>query len=176
MTQSDLPLHRLEPNGEGDAMAKITIRKARESDLEAFYQHQLNPEYNRMAAFGSANPEDEIAFMDHKNKILRNPTCLFYAIELNLEPIGNIGSFFFDGERDLGYGIAKEHWGRGFATQAVQAFLLIEQIRPLGARAAAHNPGSIRVLEKCGFTFVKTEHGFSDFLQTTVEEKIFSLV
>jgi RimJ/RimL family protein N-acetyltransferase len=157
-------------------MADVTIRPAQESDLEAFYQLQLEPEYNRMAAFGSANPEDKIAFMNHKHKILRDPSCLFYAIELNLEPIGNIGSFFFDGERDLGYGIAREHWGKGFVTRAVQAFLLIENTRPLGARVAAHNPGSIRVLEKCGFAFVKTDHGFSDFLQTTVEEKIFSLV
>ncbi len=156
-------------------MAELTIRNARQSDLEAFYQHQLDPEYNRMAAFGSAVPEDRTAFMDHKNKILRDPTCLLYTIELDLEPIGNIGSFFFDGERDLCYGIAKEHWGKGFVTQAVQAFLLVEQTRPLGARVAIHNLGSIRVLEKCGFVYVKSEHGFSDFLQTTVEEKIFSL-
>jgi RimJ/RimL family protein N-acetyltransferase len=81
-------------------MAKLTLRNARESDLEAFYQQQLDPEYNRMAAFGSANPEDKIAFMNHKHKILRDPSCLFYVIELNFEPIGNIASFFFDGERD----------------------------------------------------------------------------
>jgi [ribosomal protein S5]-alanine N-acetyltransferase len=157
-------------------VAELTIRNAQESDLEAFYQLQLDPEYNRMAAFGRAVPEDRIAFMDHQNKILRDPSCLLYTIELNLEPIGNIGSFFFDGERDLCYGIAKEHWGQGFATRAVQAFLLIEKTRPLGARVAAHNLGSIRVLEKCGFVHVKSENGFSDFLQTTVEEKIFSLV
>ncbi len=157
-------------------MAELTIRNAQESDLEAFYQFQLDPEYNRMAAFGRAVPEDRIAFMNHQNKILLDPTCLLYTIELNLEPIGNVGSFFFDGERDLGYGITKEHWGKGFATRAVQAFLMIERTRPLGARAAAHNLGSIRVLEKCGFAYVKTEHGFSDFLQTTVAERIFSLV
>jgi RimJ/RimL family protein N-acetyltransferase len=157
-------------------MADLTIRNATESDLEALYRLQLDPEYNRMAAFGSAVPEDKTAFMDHKHNILCDPTCLFYTIELDLEPIGNIGSFFFDGERDLGYGIAKEHWGKGFATRAVQAFLLIENTRPLGARVAVHNLGSMRVLEKCGFIDVKTEHGFSDFLQTTVEEKIFSLV
>ncbi len=157
-------------------MAEFSIRNAQESDLEAFYQLQLDPEYNRMAAFGRAVPEDRTAFMNHHHKILRDPTCLLYTIELDLEPIGNVGSFFFDGERDLCYQIAKEHWGKGFATRAVQAFLLIEKTRPLGARAAAHNLGSIRVLEKCGFAYVKTEHGFSDFLQTTVEEKVFSLV
>jgi RimJ/RimL family protein N-acetyltransferase len=157
-------------------MAELTIRNAQQSDLEAFYQLQLDPEYNRMAAFGAAVPEDRIAFMDHKNRILRDPACLLYTIELDLEPIGNIGSFFFDGERDLCYGIAKEHWGKGYATRAVQAFVLIEKTRPLGARVAAHSPGSARVLEKCGFVYLKSEHGFSDFLQTTVEEKIFSLV
>jgi RimJ/RimL family protein N-acetyltransferase len=157
-------------------MAELTIRKAQESDFEALYQLQLDPEYNRMAAFGAAVPEDRIAFMNHKNKISHDPSCLFYAIELDLEPIGTIGSFFFDGERDLGYGIAKEHWGKGLATRAVQAFVLIEPIRPLSARAAIHNLGSIRVLEKCGFAYVRSDHGFSDFLQTTVEERIFSLI
>ena len=157
-------------------MAEVSIRQAQESDFEALFRQQLDPEYNRMAAFGRAVPEDRIGFMAHKNKIVRDPSCLLYTIELDLEPIGNVGSFFFDGERDLCYGIAREHWGKGYVTRAVQAFLLIEQTRPLGARVAAHNPGSIRVLEKCGFVYVKSDHGFSDFLQTTVEEKIFSLV
>ena len=156
-------------------MAEITIRSAQDSDFEALYRIQLNPEYNRMAAFGRAVPEDKPAFMSHKSRIVGDPACLLYTIELDLEPIGNIGSFFFGGERDLGYGITTEHWGKGFATRAVRAFLLIEKTRPLGARVAAHNPGSIRVLEKCGFVHVKSDSGFSDYLQTTVEERVFSL-
>jgi RimJ/RimL family protein N-acetyltransferase len=37
------------------------------------------------------------------------------------------------------------------ATEALAAFLRLEQIRPLYAGVAKHNVASIRVLQKCGF-------------------------
>lgn len=51
----------------------------------------------------------------------------------------------------VGYWIAKEHWGKGIATQMLSQFLRIVPDRPLHAHVAKHNLGSIRVLEKCGF-------------------------
>ena len=41
--------------------------------------------------------------------------------------------------------------GRGIATEALSAFLLLESTRPLYAGVAKHNAASIRVLQKCGF-------------------------
>jgi RimJ/RimL family protein N-acetyltransferase len=66
-------------------------------------------------------------------------------------------SFVRDGERQVGYWIARDRWGRGIATAALTA--LLEQVteRPLCARVAAHNRGSLRVLEKCGFRLVGEE-------------------
>lgn len=57
-------------------------------------------------------------------------------------------------EIELGYWIARDHWGRGFATEAVRAVLSVA--RALGHRriVANHfldNPASGRVLEKTGF-------------------------
>ena len=44
-------------------------------------------------------------------------------------------------------------WGRGVATRALAAFLgEAETTRPLFAGVVAHNAGSMRVLEKCGFS------------------------
>lgn len=43
-------------------------------------------------------------------------------------------------------------WGQGIATTALAELIELEPIRPLHADAAADNAGSIRVLEKCGFT------------------------
>ena len=59
------------------------------------------------------------------------------------------------GEVELGYWIARDHWGRGYATEAVRAVLSVA--RALGHRriVASHfldNPASGRVLEKAGFT------------------------
>ncbi len=58
------------------------------------------------------------------------------------------------GEMELGYWIAREHWGRGYATEASRAVLGLA--RALGHRrvVAGHfvdNPASGRVLVKCGF-------------------------
>lgn len=47
----------------------IAIRKVESSDLETFYEHQLDPEAIRMAAFVSKDPEDKVAFDAHWDKI-----------------------------------------------------------------------------------------------------------
>ena len=44
--------------------------------------------------------------------------------------------------------------GRGIATAALTAFLRLEQTRPLYAGVAKHDAASVRVLQKCGFTFL----------------------
>ncbi|MEW4448387.1 GNAT family N-acetyltransferase [Qipengyuania sp. JC766] len=58
------------------------------------------------------------------------------------------------GELQIGYWIAREHWGRGYATEAARA--VVDIARALGHRriVAGHfqdNPASGRVLQKAGF-------------------------
>ncbi|HEX2763385.1 MAG TPA: GNAT family N-acetyltransferase [Allosphingosinicella sp.] len=58
-------------------------------------------------------------------------------------------------ETELGYWIARPHWGRGYATEAGRALLAAarESLRVprLGAGHFLDNPASGRVLEKLGF-------------------------
>ena len=60
-------------------------------------------------------------------------------------------SFEKSGEREVGYWIGREYWGKGVATRAVSTFLGHVKTRPLYAHVAKDNIASIRVLEKCGF-------------------------
>ena len=62
-----------------------------------------------------------------------------------------------EGKREIGYWIDRAFWGRGIATEALSAFLRLEQTRPLHAGVAKHNAASIRVLQKCGFTLLGPE-------------------
>ncbi len=58
------------------------------------------------------------------------------------------------GAVELGYWIARAHWGQGFATEACQALIDIARTLKLPRLEAAHfvdNPASGRVLEKLGF-------------------------
>lgn len=104
-----------------------------------------------MAAFPS---RDRPAFNAHWAKLLADDTLLKKAVLLGDEVVGNIGSWTSDGKREVGYWIDRAYWGRGVATAALSAFLQLERTRPLYAGVAKHNAASLRVLQKCGFTFL----------------------
>ena len=58
------------------------------------------------------------------------------------------------GAVELGYWIARAHWGRGFATEAGTALIDIARMLGLARLEGSHfvdNPASARVLEKLGF-------------------------
>src|SRR5689334_1973752 len=58
------------------------------------------------------------------------------------------------GAVELGYWIARAHWGHGFATEAVNALVDMARALHLPSLEAGHftdNPASGRVLEKLGF-------------------------
>ena len=58
------------------------------------------------------------------------------------------------GNVELGYWIARAHWGRGFATEAGRALVGIARALGISRLEASHfldNPASGRVLEKLGF-------------------------
>jgi ribosomal-protein-alanine N-acetyltransferase len=65
------------------------------------------------------------------------------------------------GEIEIGYAVAKEFWGKGYATEAALKFLdyAFEKLEPekIVAVARAQNMASRRVMEKLGMDFVKTD-------------------
>ena len=132
----------------GDVRGNVTIRPVLGEELPILFEHQRDPEANAMAAFPARDRE---AFMEHWAKILSDPSCEARAIELDGRVAGNVGSFEFEGRREVGYWIDRALWGRGVATRALVAFLQQETRRPLFAGVVPQNAGSIRVLEKCGF-------------------------
>ena len=68
--------------------------------------------------------------------------------------IGSAGLGENAGEAELGYWIAREYWGQGYATEAARAVLRIARTlghKRLTAGHFADNPASGRVLRKLGF-------------------------
>jgi RimJ/RimL family protein N-acetyltransferase len=113
-----------------------------------------------MAAFAA---RDWNAFMAHWTRVLADETISKKTILFNGRVAGNIVSYVNDaGEREVGYWIGREYWGRGLATRALSQFLDHVRTRPLYARVARHNVASIRVLEKCGFTISGRDDASSD--------------
>jgi len=133
----------------------VRLRDVEPADLPVFYEHQLDADATAMAAFPS---RDRAAFDAHwATNVLGNPATVTQTILVDGQVAGYIGSWPQDGARLVGYWIGKEHWGKGVATTALAAFLQLVTERPLHAHVAAHNVGSIRVLEKCGFSLEREE-------------------
>jgi RimJ/RimL family protein N-acetyltransferase len=70
------------------------------------------------------------------------------------ELVGCVGLGRINGEVELGYWIARDHWGRGYATEAARAVLRLAKVLGHSALVAGHfidNPASGAVLRKVGF-------------------------
>jgi RimJ/RimL family protein N-acetyltransferase len=124
------------------------LRDVVESDLDAFFEHQREPEANEMAIFPARDRE---TFYAHWRRNLANESAIHKTIVLDGEVAGNVVSWEQDGMRLIGYWIGRDYWGKGLATRALGEFVEEVSQRPLHAWVAATNVGSIRVLEKCGF-------------------------
>ena len=129
----------------------ILLRDVIESDLPIFFEQQMDPVANQMAAFPARDRE---AFMAHWTKILADESNILKTILFDGQVAGNIVSWRQPGEgseQEVGYWLGREYWGKGIATRALLALLDHVKTRPLYAHVAKHNLASIRVLEKCGF-------------------------
>lgn len=82
-----------------------------------------------------------------------------FAIEYEGQLVGGIGLDLHDGEKEgvgnVGYWLAPQFWNRGIATQALMALTAyafeVFPLHRLQASIFAWNPGSARVVEKCGY-------------------------
>lgn len=153
----------------------VKLRDVRESDLPIFFEQQLDPTANHMAAFTRKDPSDRGAFTAHWTKILGDETISVKTILFEGRVAGSVLSFVQFGESEVSYWVGKEYWGKGIAREALSDFLKYILTRPLYARAAKDNVASIRVLEKCGFEITGQDKGFSNARGKEVEEFILKL-
>jgi len=158
-----------------DHSAPIRIRDVEASDLAMFFEYQLDPEANRMAAFVRKDPRDRAVFDAHWKRIMHTSGIVNRTILLGAEVAGHVACFPQAGEFEVTYWIGKPYWGQGVATAALR--LLLQEIphRPIFARAAKDNIGSGRVLQKCGFEIVGEDRGFVQGRGEETEEYIFRL-
>jgi RimJ/RimL family protein N-acetyltransferase len=150
----------------------VLLRDVTEGDLPIFFEQQLDPDANDMAAFPA---RDRDAFTAHWTRIMADETITIKTILFDGHVAGNIVSFEQSGERQVGYWLGKEYWGKGIATRALSAFLGQVKARPLYAHVAKHNIASLRVLEKCGFTISGYDKGVANAGGDEVEELVLKL-
>ena len=152
------------------------LRPTLESDLEVFFNIQLEQEGIFMAAFTSADPSNKVAYMDKWKRLLADPTINIRTILYNNEIAGSVSKYEIGGDAEITYWIGKKFWGLGIASESLKEFLTIEKKRPIWGRVAFDNIGSKRVLEKNGFVQIGTDRGFANARGMEIEEFIFKLM
>jgi RimJ/RimL family protein N-acetyltransferase len=131
----------------------VLLRTVIDSGLAIFFDQQQDAAANWMAAFTSEDPTDRAAFAAKWARILGDDAGTARTIVCGGQVAGNLLSFVapWSGQREVSYWVGREYWGRGVATKALAAFVCGLAERPLYARAAADNVGSIRVLKSADF-------------------------
>ena len=154
---------------------KVVLRVIEDADLDQLFEWERDPTAIAMAAFTRADPSDRAAFDNHHQRIRNDPDKTLLAIDDDGGFAGVIGSFTEEGEREVTYWIDPARWGRGLASEALDAFLQVEAERPLFARVAEHNIGSAKVLTRAGFTQIGSESSYAHGVGREVVEHIYRL-
>lgn len=153
----------------------VTIRLTEPDDLPIFFAQHQDAGALWMAAFTPADPTDEAGLIAHWERLIRDPAIAFRTVVADGAVAGSLVAFTMFEERNVGYWLGREFWGRGIATQALRLFLDLLPERPLFGRTAFDNYGSQRVLEHCGFRLIGHDTGYANARQTEIEEYIFRL-
>lgn len=160
---------------------RLTLRPWKESDLDDFYAYASVDGVGQMAGWIPHRNRDESKRI--LDSFIRGKRV--FALEYQGKVIGSLGIEEYSEEnypelaplhgREIGYVLSKDYWGQGLMPEAVQAvigylfdtvgldFILVGHFK--------YNDRSRRVIEKCGFDYVKTTSYVTryDTLEASVE-------
>jgi RimJ/RimL family protein N-acetyltransferase len=153
----------------------VSLRSLEDGDLDAIFQQSTDPESIRLAAFTAENQSDRSAFLDRMSRLRADSSVSFLVIDVDGAVVGTIGSFRIDDQREVTFWVDRTQWGKGIASAALQMLLAETAERPLYARAASDNVGSLRVLENAGFQRVGVNRDFAPGRGEEIEETILRL-
>ncbi|MFF5312180.1 GNAT family N-acetyltransferase [Streptomyces massasporeus] len=153
----------------------VELRQVHDSDLPVFFRQMNDPESLSMAAFTPEDPADRAAFDTRWSRMRSSPDVVVRTVLADGDVVGSAGVYGVPGEREVTYWVDRAYWGKGIATQALRALLAEVPERPLYARAASDNAGSLRVLEKCGFRVTAAARGYAPARGAEIDETVLVL-
>jgi len=132
------------------ATARLSLRRPEPEDRERLYELWTDPANERLR--GDASPEQVRAWIDGVQWGVWD--------RATGELVGDCSIFFAEEHREweLAYGLRRDVWGRGYATEAARPAVAhdftLDGLASMGADVDPANIASVRVLEKCGFVHV----------------------
>jgi len=148
--------------------ARLLLRKPVMADAQAiFTNYASNSDVTRFMAWPThVSVEDTRGFLRLTQIDWQIHPASTYLIELDDNIIGSTGIHFGRPDTDnfsaeTGYVFARSAWGKGYATEVLQAMVGLAasiHLQQLTAGCHPDNHASRHVLEKCGFVLAQ-EHG-----------------
>src|SRR4051794_25523059 len=129
----------------------------------------------QMAAFTTQDPDDRETFDSRMARSRTAPDATTRAVICDGRLVGSIASFVVEGETEITYWIDRSVWGRGIGRRTVALLLDTVGVRPVYARAASDNVGSLKVLQGAGFRVIGTATSYANARSGDIEETILRL-
>ena len=128
-----------------------------------------------MAAFPAENQTDRRAFLDKVSRLRADTSVSNRVIDVDGVIAGTIGYFRIDDQLEVTYWVGPSSVGERHRDRCAANSSAETAERPVYARAASDNVGSLRVLEKAGFRRVGVDRGFAAGRGEEIEETILRL-
>ncbi len=144
---------------------RLVLRKLEVSDAQAMFDTYANDA--RVTKFLSWKPHGDVqstkALLELWEQEYRCPSYYHWGITIGGQLIGSISTISISEKNEnceVGYCIAYDYWGKGIVAEAlreVMRFLFAEVgMHRVMAKHDTKNPGSGRVMQKCGMTYEGT--------------------
>lgn len=165
---------------------RLLFRQHTMADMEAFCAMEQDPEVRRYVGGNPRTREEaERRFINGPLQAVNDRMAVWAAIlKSENKYIGRCGVYphykpegeIIKDEGTLGFYIAHEYWGNGFATEAGRAFIQFGfnelKLKCIVASVQIGNDASVHVIEKLGFTLAETEHGPRSFYHFVLGNKV----
>lgn len=148
---------------------RLVLREFTAEDVEAVHRYAADPEVTRHMLWGPNSRQESQDFLQAALESQAAASRTDYTLGVirrdNAEVIGAIHLGVLTGRAvrgraDLGYVLARDTWGQGYATEAVKALMrwaFVELgLHRVEASCGVDNPASRRVLEKVGLHYEGT--------------------
>lgn len=140
--------------------ARLHLRRPRTADAEAIFErYSSDPDVTRLVGWPRHRSVDDTrGFLRDSDAEWERPPAAAYLIESHETGslLGSTGFRFETPYRAMtGFVLAKDAWGRGYASEALGAMVAVARqvaVRRLFALCHHEHRASAHVLEKCGFS------------------------
>ncbi|GAA0313965.1 GNAT family protein [Oceanobacillus sp. FSL W7-1281] len=165
---------------------RLVLRKMQTSDANALFHIWSDPAVAAFMNISAFTHESQaIEMINTLNELAETNQAIRYSV-IDLKSQEIIGSCGFNAINlenarvEIGYDIAKAHWGNGYAPESIQV-LIHEAFENLGinrieAKVEPANVNSVKVLKKLGFSFEGTLRQYEKVNKGFVDIQMYSLL